>query len=198
MLTLNRMLGISNFQTAEIISLLYEATLAPPPNATPPALNPTTGVAARPPASGLVYKQDQTRPGGGVFVAQGDKEGYKDIPPGVIIDPSEEQGGPSTSEQRQPTSADSTYAESRFTGTGLSVPLISSPSTMVQPSGGGGEQNVNPTMTELLTVGPQSAHVMNVLGAPQMASNAAMVDLGLEGMPGGMFDWGESLYAFHF
>lgn len=67
---------------------------------------------------------------------------------------------------------------------------------MVQPLGGGEDQNVNPTMTGLLSMGPQSAHVMNVLGAPQMTSNAAMVDLGLEGMPGGMFDWGESICAF--
>ena len=148
---------------------------------------------AHPPAPSLVYKQDGSRPGGGVFVAQGDKGGYKDLPQGVIIDSSEEESGPSTSERRQPV--DSTaYAESQFTGAGPSVPLIGSPSPMVRPLGGGGEQNVNPTMTELLTMGPQSAHVMNVLGAPQMASNAAMVDLGLEGMPGGMFDWGEPLH----
>ena len=149
------------------------------------------------PASELVYKRDESRPGGGVFVVRGDKEGYKDLPPGVVIDSSEEQSGPSTSEQRQPATADSTnYTESQFTGAGPSVPLIGSPSPMVQPLGGGEDQNVNPTMTGLLSMGPQSAHVMNVLGAPQMTSNAAMVDLGLEGMPGGMFDWGESICAF--
>jgi hypothetical protein len=154
-------------------------------------------VAARPPASELVYKQDDSRPGGGVFVAQGDKEGYKDLPPGVIIEPSEDREGPSTSERRQPATAGSTtYTESQFTGTGPSVPLIGSPSPMVQPLGGGGEQNMNPAMTELFTMGAQSSHMMNVLGAPQLASNAAMVDLGLEGMPGGMFDWGESLPPF--
>lgn len=146
---------------------------------------------AHPPASSLVYKQDESRPGGGVFVAQGDKGGYKDLPPGVVIDPSED--GPSTSEQRQPTTGGSTnYTESQFTGAGPSVPLIGSPSPMVQSLRSGGEQNVNPMMT----MGPQSAHIMNVLGAPQMASNAAMVDLGLEGMPGGMFDWGEFHYDF--
>ena len=31
--------------------------------------------------------------------------------------------------------------------------------------------------------------VMNVLGAPQMASGATMVDIGLEGTSGGMLDW---------
>ena len=159
---------------------------------TPPALNPTAGVTAHPPASELVYKKDESRPGGGVFVAKGSKEGYKDLPPGVIIDSSEEEGGPS--ERKKPaTTGSTTYSQLQFTGTGSSVPLIGSPSPMVQPLGGGGEQNVNPTMTDGLTVGPQSAHVMNVLGAPQMTSNGAMVDFGLEGMPGGMFDWGGSL-----
>ena len=149
---------------------------------------------AHPPAPELVYKQDESRPGGGVFVAKGGKEGYKDLPPGVVIDPSEEQSGSSTSERKRPATADSTtYTESQFTRTGPSVPLIGSPSPMVQPLGGGQDQNVNPTMTDLLTMGPHSAHVMNVLGAPHMTNNAAMVDLGLEGMPGGMFDWGESL-----
>jgi len=143
----------------------------------------------------LIYKPDESRPGGGIFVAKGSKDSYKDLPPGTVIDSSEEQSGPSTSEQKQPAATGSTaYTESQFTGTGSSVPLIGSPSPMVQPiggGGGGGEQNVNPTMTELLSMGPQSAHMMNVLGAPHMSSNAAMVDLGLEGMPGGMFDWGQ-------
>jgi hypothetical protein len=167
---------------------------------TPPALNPTAGVTAHPPAPELIYKQDESRPGGGVFVARGSKEGYTDLPPGVIIDSSEEEGGPSTSDRKRPATTDSaTYTGLRFTGTGPSVPLVGSPSPMVQHLGGGGEQNVNPTMTDVLTMGPQSAHVMNVLGAPQMTSNGAMLDLGLEGMPGGMFDWGESaLRSFRF
>lgn len=159
---------------------------------TPPVLNPTAGVTAHPPASELVYKKDESRPGGGVFVARGSKEGYKDLPPGVIIDSSEEESGPSTSGRKKTATTDSaTYGELQYTGTGPSVPLIGSPSPMVQPLGGSGDQNVNPTMTDVLTVGPQSAHVMNVLGAPQMTNNGVMVDFGLEGMPGGMFDWGE-------
>lgn len=175
----------------EIISLLYEATLAPPPAVTPPALNPTAGVTAHPPASELVYKKDDSRPGGGVFVAKGSKEGYKDLPPGVVIESSEEESGPSTSDRKQSTAADSASYESRFTGAGTSVPLIGSPSPMVRSLGGGADQNVNPAMTDILTMGPQSTHMMNLLGAPHMSSSAAMVDLGLEGMPGGMFDWGE-------
>lgn len=127
-----------------------------------------------------------------MFVAKGSKEGYKDLPPGVVIESSEEEGGPSTSDRKQSTVADSTtYVESRFTGAGPSVPLIGSPSPMVRSLAGGADQNMNPAMTDILTMGPQSAHMMNVLGAPHMSSSAAMVDLGLEGMPGGMFDWGE-------
>lgn len=163
---------------------------------TPPVLNLTTGVKSHPPASELLYKEDKSRPGGGVFVAQGGKEGYKDLPPGVVIGSAEGQGEPSTSDQKRPAAAgSSTYTESQFTGTRPSVPLIGSPSPMVRQLGSGQDQNVNPTMTDVLTMGPRSAHIMNVLGAPQMSSNAAMVDFGLEGMPGGMFDWGESLRA---
>jgi len=179
-------------KTTEIISLLYEATLSPAPGVTSPPLNPTTGVKSHPPASKLVYKEDESRPGGGVFVAQGSKEGYKDIPPGVIIESSEEDRGASTSEQKKSAATGSaTYTESQFTRTGPPVPLVGSPSPMVQASGGGGEQNMNPAMTDGLTMGPHSAHVMNVIGAPQMSNYAAMVDLGLEGVPGGMFDWGQ-------
>lgn len=141
-----------------------------------------------------MYKQDESRPGGGFFIAQGSKEGYKDIPSGVIIESSEQEGRTSTSEQtRPPVTGPTTRTESQFTRTGPSVPLVGSPSPMVQSLGGVVDQNVNPAMTEGLTMGPHSAHMMNVLGAPHMSNNAAMVDLGLEGMPGGMFDWGESL-----
>lgn len=179
-------------KTAEIISLLYEATLSPAPSVTPPALNPTGGVTAHPPAPKLVYKQDESRPGGGVFIAQGSKEGYKDLPPGVIIESSEEEGGTSTSKQtRPPVTGSTARTESQFARTGPSVPLVGSPSPMVQSLGGVVDQNVNPAMTEGLVMGPHSAHMMNVLGAPHMSNNAAMVDLGLEGMPGGMFDWGQ-------
>lgn len=63
-------------------------------------------------------------------------------------------------------------------------------------AGGGGTgsfPNVNPAMNSSST--PGNVHVMNVLDVPQ-ASNTleqfAMADTGfLEGIPGGMFDWGE-------
>lgn len=160
---------------------------------TPPALNPTTGVKSHPPASQLIYKEDESRPGGGVFISQGSKEGYKDIPPGVIIESLEESGAPTTEQKHPAATGSAAYTESQFTRTGPSVPLIGSPSPMVQAPGSGGEQNMNPTMTDVLTMGPHSAHIMNVIGAPHMSNTAALVDLGLEGVPGGMFDWGEFL-----
>jgi hypothetical protein len=72
-------------QTAEIIALLYEATLgAPPPTEAAPVLNPTTGVQAKPPTTGLVYKKDASRPGGGVFVAEENAD-VENLPASVYV-----------------------------------------------------------------------------------------------------------------
>ena len=80
-------------QTAEIISLLYEATQGPaqPPEA--PALNPTGGVKVKQPLRGLQFKKDPTRPGGGVFVAR-DTTGSavdKNLPEGTIVNEEQER-----------------------------------------------------------------------------------------------------------
>ncbi|KAG6880276.1 hypothetical protein C0992_001845 [Termitomyces sp. T32_za158] len=76
-------------KTAEIIALLYEATQGPHPTVMEaPPLNPTGGVTVKTPVSGLDYKKDPTRPGGGVFVATGQaaREGdFKGVPAGVVI-----------------------------------------------------------------------------------------------------------------
>ena len=89
---------IATPKTAEIITLLYEATQGPPlPIDKPPALNPTGGVIGKPPppVNSLRYKKDPSRQGSGVFIAHGvPKENYQDIPRGVII-PSEESKGES-------------------------------------------------------------------------------------------------------
>ena len=58
-----------NLQTAEIIILLYEATHGPQLPLQAPDLNPTGGVKGKPPVV-LDFKQDPSRPGGGIFVAQ--------------------------------------------------------------------------------------------------------------------------------
>lgn len=60
---------------------------------------------------------------------------------------------------------------------------------------GGSFPNMNPAMNSVIVSAPGNVQVMNVLDEPQ-ASNTleqfAMADNGfLEGIPGGMFDWGE-------
>ena len=74
-------------QTAEIISLLYEATQGPQQPLEAPALNPTGGVKVKPPLGGLQFKKDPTRPGGGVFIAHGSIPDNldKNLPAGTII-----------------------------------------------------------------------------------------------------------------
>jgi hypothetical protein len=58
--------------------------------------------------------------------------------------------------------------------------------------------NMNPAMNNVMAAAPGNVQVMNVLDEPQ-ASNTleqfAMADTGfLEGIPGGMFDWGKHYY----
>ncbi|CAA7271448.1 unnamed protein product [Cyclocybe aegerita] len=78
-------------KTAEIIALLYEATLGPQLPIETPALNPTGGVTSKQPVL-LDYKKDPTRPGGGVFVAHGKPAELKDLPEGTVISGSSEDG----------------------------------------------------------------------------------------------------------
>ncbi|KAG6860597.1 hypothetical protein C0995_009487 [Termitomyces sp. Mi166 len=82
-------------KTAEIIALLYEATQGPHPTVMEaPPLNPTGGVTVKTPVSGLDYKKDPTRPGGGVFIATGQaaREGdFQGVPAGVVISSSESE-----------------------------------------------------------------------------------------------------------
>lgn len=78
---------IRSQKTAEIITLLYEATQGPQLPIEAPVLNPTGGVKAKPPVSDLDYRKDPTRPGSGVFIAHGKaREGdFEDLPTGIIF-----------------------------------------------------------------------------------------------------------------
>lgn len=59
-----------------------------------PALNPTGGVKHKAPVA-LDYRRDPTRPGGGVFVAQGNsKEDFRDLPEGTVISASSDDDAP--------------------------------------------------------------------------------------------------------
>ncbi|PIL24240.1 transcription factor [Ganoderma sinense ZZ0214-1] len=82
-------------QTAEIISLLYEATQAPMATSDVPLLNPTGGVKGRTLVSKLSFQKDSTRPGGGVFIAKGaiDQELQEKLPQGTIVPGGESDEG---------------------------------------------------------------------------------------------------------
>ncbi|KAJ7741555.1 fungal-specific transcription factor domain-containing protein [Mycena maculata] len=161
-------------KTAEIITLLYEATQGPALPLEAPALNPTGGVVGKQPLA-LNYKPDPTRPGGGVFIAHKDsQDDFKDLPAGMVI-------------------KDSDGTETGTQGSGSGPASGSGPMVNLTPLTGRGGANVNPAMNAV--VSPGQVQVMNVLDVPQ-ASNTladfAMTDSALlEGIPGGMFDWGQ-------
>ncbi|GLB34697.1 putative fungal specific transcription factor [Lyophyllum shimeji] len=169
-------------KTAEIIALLYEATQGPPLPIEAPALNPTSGVTLKTQV-GLEYKKDPTRPGGGVFIAHGQaaKEGdFKDLPEGVVISGTSDAGSDLANQQAQQG--------------GVASPA--SPMVNFTPIGRkqGSHPNVNPAMN---MQGQQQGNVqlLNVLDGPHGTNTLqefASMDTGfLEGIPGGMFDWGQ-------
>jgi hypothetical protein len=172
-------------KTAEIIALLYEATQGlPVPLDRPPLLNPTGGVKGKQPLGGLEYKKDHSRPGGGVFIAHGEarKGDYEGLPQGTVI-----------------TSSDEEFEEQPDPRNRRGSPLVNIP---LPTSGGAGGSdtaslfpNMNPALNNVTSQTPGNVQVLNVLDVPQ-ASNTleqfAMADVGLlEGIPGGMFDWGQ-------
>lgn len=168
-------------KTAEIIALLYEATQGPPlPLDQPPPLNPTGGVKGKRALSGLEYKKDPSRPGGGFFVAHGEARSgdYEDVPRGTIVTSSDDEAEVATENaQRCGSSMVTITPLPSARGDGASFP------------------NMNPALNSVMSDTSSSVQVLNVLDVPQ-ASNTleqfAMADVGLlEGIPGGMFDWGQ-------
>lgn len=168
-------------KTAEIIALLYEATQGPPPFDQAPVLNPTGGVKGKRALIGLEYKKDPSRPGGGFFVAHGEARSgdYEGVPRGTIVTSSDDEAEAGVTENSQ------RCGSSMVTITPL-------PSTR---GDGASFPNMNPVLNSVKRDTPSSVQVLNVLDVPQ-ASNTleqfAMADVGLlEGIPGGMFDWGQ-------
>ncbi|KAJ2923287.1 hypothetical protein H1R20_g13810, partial [Candolleomyces eurysporus] len=198
-------------KTAEIISLLYEATLGPAMPMETPALNPTGGVKGRPPVL-LDYRKDPTRPGGGVFVAQDNgktTEALKDVPEGTIINASEEEDadaagsvdgdGGDHDQQGAQQQRGAVSEGGHIVPPSNSTPMVSFTPLSIGAAGTGrGNQysNVNPAMNlQASQNASTNVQVMNVLDGSQ--SGTAMADLAmadngfLEGIPGGMFDWGQ-------
>ncbi|KAF8163606.1 fungal-specific transcription factor domain-containing protein [Crassisporium funariophilum] len=169
-------------KTAEIIALLYEATQGDQLPIEAPALNPTGGVTVKQPVL-LDYKKDPTRPGGGVFVAHGKGDEFKDVPQGTIISGSSDGDGAESEGNGQEEIA-----------TGANAAPLVNITPLTPGARGGNYTNVNPAMNHAQTA-PGNVQVMNVLDGAQGGSNLAefaLADNGfLEGIPGGMFDWGQ-------
>ncbi|TBU65547.1 fungal-specific transcription factor domain-containing protein [Dichomitus squalens] len=180
-------------KTAEIISLLYEATQAPPPTSDAPVLNPTGGVKGQPLHSKLDFEKDETRPGGGVFVVRGElnEKDLDKLPEGTIVageagkrdeGTSGGAGQPLQQSQQQPMQQDVTQQG------GSSAQMVNFPQI------GGSFPNMNPALNNPMSA-PENVQVMNVLDQSQsmnVLEQQAMADVGfLEGIPGAMFDWGQ-------
>lgn len=76
-------------KTAQVIKLLHESALGAYANSPNSGnLNPTAGVTNRRTADtvrGIVFKPDETRPGGGVYVATNTNLMLDDLPPGTMV-----------------------------------------------------------------------------------------------------------------
>jgi hypothetical protein len=174
--------------------LLYEATQGPPPQMERPALNPTSNVSNNkpPPLGGLLYKNDPSRPGGGVFVARGKTKGaYPEVAPGVIIDShsdDEDEGAVMSLLSKEDRLTRGVDGAPPAGAHGDEAGAQSSPEQDVNA-------NVNPVLNEGGMPASESVHVMNILDSDP-ASTRALEELALadnnwlDGIPGGMFDWG--------
>lgn len=155
------------------------------------------------PLGGLEYKKDPSRPGGGVFVARGDgcQGDYEGITQGIIVTSSDEESdGKAFCHIHD--SASSLYRPDLLGCQGSSLVNIT-PLTASQAGGDGssapaGFLNMNPALNNVTTQTPGNVQVLNVLDVPEASTTLeqfAMADVGfLEGIPGGMFDWG--MYNF--
>ncbi|KAL1757210.1 fungal-specific transcription factor domain-containing protein [Schizophyllum commune] len=175
-------------KTAEIIGLLYVATQSPAMPMEPAALNPTGGVTGKE-APSLDFRKDPTRPGGGVYVAQGARASdFKDLPAGTVINELDGAAAtPSSATSTDRTDRNFTFSPSSF------VPTLPSNnaglSTQQMDYALGVPSNVNPAMNGAAVGGP-SVQVLNTLeGSPSSLAEFQQADSFLDGLPGGMFDW---------
>jgi hypothetical protein len=164
-----------------------------------PALNPTNNVTSNkpPPLGGLLYKSDSNRPGGGVFVARGTTKGaYPETAPGVIIN--------SHSDDEDEGEVMSLLSKEDILTRGADGALPagahddasgaqSSPGQDASPRQDG-NANVKPVLNEGRMPENENVHVMNVLDSGPVTARSleefAVADNWLDGIPGGMFDWG--------
>ena len=159
-----------------------------------PALNPTSNVTTRkpPPLGGLAYQKDSSWPGGGVFVAHGKAKGaFPGLAPGLIIESNSD-------EEDQGEVMSVLFKEDRLMWGTDGAPPAGAHDT---ESGGqmssmqDGNVNVNPVLNEGGRLECENVHVMNTLDSGTASTRAleqlALADNNLlDGIPGGMFDWG--------
>ena len=144
-------------QTAEIITLLYEDAQTPNQNTEPPALNPTGGVTVKAPLANLVFRKDNSRPGGGVFIAHDTPKDAvdKNIPEGTII------------HAPPPGTCASVSPKERASDSYRPAAAPQQDSDMLGYSEPSQSFNMNPS----LTLPPGHVHVMNMNILPQFSTS---------------------------
>ncbi|KAF8333946.1 fungal-specific transcription factor domain-containing protein [Cantharellus anzutake] len=196
-------------KTAEIISLLYEATQSPVPRNFWPK-NPTAGVESRnqEDADALVWKKDPSRPGGGLFIAtqRAARALGSDIPTGTLVVPDPQNGEEAeistelyTNEivYNHPTMANGGPVDvaSLTPPPGDSFVLVTTPLRPVDDASAP-QTNVNPGMNSQNEV-PRGVQVINMLDQYQhpttmqssMQQYAAVNNGLLDGIPATMFEF---------
>lgn len=157
-----------HLQTAEILTLLFEATQSPPPadptGHTVPPLEPTAGTRPRIDSySQIKWETDPSRPGGGIFVTKDPSvtKELADIGEGVIVNESASSDTQTPADgQGDPATSPATALPSASTST------LTNP-TAPQSNGSGAMDNPIPDTFNMF-----------------------------EGVPGNMFDWSAFSSAF--
>ncbi|KAG8852403.1 hypothetical protein FRB91_006573 [Serendipita sp. 411] len=159
---------IGRAKTGEILSLLYEVTQSPQRNDAPHVLGPTAGVRERPGNvfDTLTFRQDSES--GGAYITSDPKvvDQLKELPQGLIIT---EPNTPSGSVGLEDGMRKSVDAGAQRGGPSRNGSI------------GGGQERSNSTDS---TSAVQNSYFQ------QSTQPLAATSLGLEGVPGNMFDWG--------
>jgi hypothetical protein len=165
-----------HLQTAEILTLLFEATQSPPPadptRHTVPPLEPTAGTRPRIDSySQIKWEKDPSRPGGGIFVTKDPSvtKELSDIGEGVIVNESASKSLRRDSDSQTPADGQGDPATSPATDRAL---LSASTSTFA-----------NPTVPQSNGNGSMDTSVPDTFNM-------------FEGVPGNMFDWSTFFSAF--
>jgi len=128
-----------------------------------------------------------------VFVAHGKAKGtFTGVGPGVVIE--------SHSDEDEGEVKSLLFKEDRLTRGADGAPPPGAHDAEGPSSGRDGDVNVNPVLNEGGMAECENVHVMNVLDSAASTRTLEQLALAdnnwLDGIPGGMFDWGASLELF--